>query len=179
MRINRWHFRAQALVTVLFLTACAVVDGPKMTATGRGVASGATVSIVPNDSEDAATDGLVRQLVVAELRRTGFRVDETADLVVEYAFAKRPTQVGILLSGSKADGSELGGWRSRPIDNDLVSLCRPALHRLMLVITDARSGKIVFRGSSEDDWCGDVDRGKLGGMVKAAISGLRANLSPD
>lgn len=155
------------------LASCSVIDVPVSTASGYGIAQGSSIALVSEPSTTNKLDQRVRSQIESELVRAGYRVGTNTDYILEFAIAKRPPGVGILLPEGEAARPEAGTWRSRPVDRDTFALCSASIYRLMFVISRERTREIVYKGSSDDDICGEISDEKLKTMVASSIARLR------
>lgn len=152
------------------LSSCSIVDVPVSTASGSGLASGASLAI---SADRDPNEKRVERVLETELARVGYRIEPSAQFVVEFGFARRPSNVGILLPEADVNQPEAGTWRSRPIDHGAIELCKASIYRLMIVVTHRESRQILFRGSSDDDVCGDLSDQKLKTMVAVVVAQMR------
>lgn len=160
-------------VSPMLLASCSIVDVPVSTASGSGLMPGSSI-VLQEDSTGASDLGTrARGALESEMLRAGYRIETDAEFIVEFAVARRPLEVGILLPESDVSQPEAGTWRSRPMDRDTINLCKASIYRLMLVVFRAGDRKIVFRGSSDDDVCGDINDQKLRTMSASLVAQIR------
>lgn len=163
--------RSLIVTSLGLLASCAVVDSPTAISSGSGIPLGVTISL--SDSDESANDQRMRAAITSEIQRSGYRIAQQGEYHLEFGFAKRSAAIGILLAEQDASKPEAGSWRSRPVDRDLITLCDSAIYRLMVVVTHEQSGEIRYRGSSDDDHCGEPDDQKLKALAVVALSDLR------
>lgn len=171
-------FALAGLPFTTLLASCSIVDVPVSTATGTGVASGSAIAFVSEASTTNELRDRVRSKIEMELVRAGYRIEPKPEYVVEFAIAKRPSAIGILLPEGETAQPEAGTWRSRPVDRNSFTLCSPSIYRLMIVISRESTSEIVFRGSSDDDICDQISEDKLRTMVASVVAGLRGRSMP-
>lgn len=162
-----------SLLAVLSLASCAVVDSPTSVSSGSGVPLGATISVYDAGEDANENNRRIRKALIAELDRAGYRLTDSGEYRIEFGFAKRPAQIGILLGNEDGAKPEAGSWRSRPVERDLITLCDASIYRLMLAVTHEPSGTIRYRGSSDDDICGEPNDQKLKALVAVALGGIK------
>ena len=166
-------FGVAGFTTAALLASCSIVDVPISTATGLGVAGGSTIAFVNEDPTPNELRERVRNKIKIELIRAGYQIEPKSEHVVEFAIANRPAAIGILLPESEKSEPEAGSWRSRPVDRNSFALCRSSIFRVMIVVSRKSSGEILFKGSSDDDLCGEISDQTLRAMVASALAGLR------
>ena len=172
------NLRLAGLPLAMLLGSCSIIDTPVSTASGAGVARGSSIELVSEPFAPNELNQRVRSQIESELVRAGYRVAPHAEYVLEFAIAKRPPGIGILLSESETPQPESGTWRSRPVDGNAFALCSTSIYRLMLVISRAQTREIVFKGSSDDDICDQITDDKLKNMVAVSIARLRETSIP-
>lgn len=175
------RFRNSKLVGMplaAMLASCSVIDTPVSTASGLGITRGSSISLADEPEAPNEFNQRVRSQIEMELVRTGYRVGTNSDYVLEFAIAKRPPGIGILLPEGETAQPEAGTWRSRPVDRNAFALCTASIYRLMLVVSRTQTREIVFKGSSDDDICDQITDEKLKTMVAVSIARLHERSMP-
>jgi hypothetical protein len=146
------------MVTMLLLSACVVPHGDGRIEGAGPLPHGTTVALTPSQSPLAS-------FVAQGLVDHGFRVGESGDFSVETGYSERPLDVALVLSDPV---------RLSPPKYRIIALCPQRVHRLVVLITETRTGRIRYQGQSELTKC----VGKADENVAALVESAMADLSP-
>lgn len=161
------------VASLALLAACAVVDSPTASSLGTGIPINTTISIDNEEEAQTSIEQRLRAIVITEVERSGYNIVKNGEYRIELGFSKRSSEVGILLADADISKPESGTWRSRPVDQGVLTLCDASIFRLMVVVRRAGSGEIRYRGSGEDDVCGEPTEQKLRALASVALADMR------
>lgn len=157
---------------VTLMGSCATPSLPITNFRGAGIAPGSTISFLGEGVIQSDLSTKIRGKVDAQLVASGYRVQPTSDFAIEYSIAQRSPAIGVLLPSQNTSSSEVGIWRSRPIDPKAFPRCKTSIYRVMVVVSKRASGEVVYRGSSDDEACEEISDEKLGILVRLSLSKL-------
>ena len=149
------------LALLLGLSACATGPGIEVTSHGLWPASSSFQLAISNVGEHQAelSDAIIQRLRLAHLTPTA----SAPDLMVEGVYSRRPGQIGAKDTLSTTDAT----WLAKPLSPHWWGRT-PAVLNVTVVLTDARSGREVYRASATKVADGR-DAPDIAGLVNAAL----------
>lgn len=163
-----------AFILPLALANCAIVPGPKGAGSGQ-VAAGSTITMMSVSSAEGATDAAALEAVRRVLNGQGYQVGVRGSLIADVSFALRERTIGF---SSEGNASALGAQvSSGPHRGDALALCHSSVGRMTISVLEQSSGKLVFRGASEDLFCDAPDESKLFLLASVALRDIRSRVA--
>jgi len=138
---QRAFFAALALVA-----GCSGPIETRIASAGDGVPGNASVAIRPYDMSIPHADWITaRDAIKATLAEKGHAIADASPLAMDIAVSARPAVTGV----AGANGQAVSPVKP----HRLLQSCRDQVYRLVVVVVDSASGRLLYRGSAEEYHC--------------------------
>jgi len=172
-----------AVSMAAMLASCAVAKPLAITSAGPGIARGSTVAITMPEQRlsergrfsDALSKAMMaRNVQVSEAPPSGVERDKKAQLLADFSVSTTDASSGVLKGeGRYAEGEAEQDWITPPRRDRRFDECEAKRLRATLVLFDASTGEMVYRGSGEATDC-EFDDAELttlaGQLVEDALT---------
>jgi hypothetical protein len=152
-------------VLLLLVTSSCAQPGMRIATSGPGVLPAAHLAFLESDEDAPVVDMQTRQLIEAALIRQGYQLAADGEFVVDFSLAERSAEMGVSPGAPNA-------WLSSAKKKTMFQSCKDRIHRLTLLVTDRRTGQLVFRGGAEQSHC----KGSLATSRTALVDAVVADL---
>lgn len=154
----------------LLLAACAIVPAPSGSTAGRLDVKRAVMIVSENVNSPStqSAENSVRRLLSLQ----GYTIKPKADVGVIVGFAERSPSL-IFESNPAGGDSETQSTVRANQRPTRINLCADRVYRLTVAFVDQRSGKVAYRGFSEQESCDPPNDATLNTMAAGAMRSIR------
>ncbi|MGB3469536.1 MAG: hypothetical protein WBA51_01785 [Erythrobacter sp.] len=140
------------------LASCAVATPLAITSTGPGIARGSSVAMtMPEQSQSERgrfSNALGKAMMARNVEVSEVEPDKKAELLADFSVSITDASSGVLNGkGQYAEGEAEQDWITPPRRDRRFDKCEAKRLRATLVLFDANTGKMVYRGSGEATDC--------------------------
>jgi hypothetical protein len=167
------HLKARlaALLLTAIVGGCASAPKVHTASEGEAPAQGSKLSLVQTERKRTDAENAIGQQLTSTLRQAGLIFGDQAPYLLDYSYAVRSSAIGI---SNLEKGSD---WLSAPGGKRGLFACQRQVYRLTLVVVEQQSGKIAYRGASEQSACAKSASDEPKVLLNALIADLMAKRS--